>query len=229
MPFVVKHVLDSSLNKGVDLKEGDVLKTINGKNAEYSDLSDPLLETYKGQTVVANFERSGQIIERNLIINDKGALNIIRNISMKDLSEMGYFDVVTREYSLGQSFGAGLDKFTETISDYWVQLGQIANPKTGAYKGVGGFKAIFDIFPDVWSWYAFWKLTAFLSIMLAILNLLPIPALDGGHVMFLLYEMISGRKPSEKFLERAQVIGFFILIALVLFANGNDIFKAITN
>ena len=101
------------------------------------------------------------------------------------------------------------------------------SPSTGAYKGVGGFKAIFDIFPDTWSWEAFWGITAFLSIMLGVLNLLPIPALDGGHVMFLLYEMVSGRKPSDKFMEYAQTAGFFILIALVLFANGNDIFKAV--
>jgi regulator of sigma E protease len=141
---------------------------------------------------------------------------------------MGYYDVIKTDYSFGESFGAGARKFNSTVVNYFSQLKAIFNPKTEAYKGLGGFKAIFDIFPDIWSWQAFWKLTAFLSIMLAVLNLLPIPALDGGHVMFLLYEMISGRAPSEKFLERAQVIGFFILIALVLFANGNDIFKAIT-
>ena len=107
-----------------------------------------------------------------------------------------------------------------------MQLKLIFSPSTGAYKGVGGFKAIFDIFPDTWSCESFWGITAFLSIMLGVLNLLPIPALDGGHVMFLLYEMVSGRKPGDKFMEYAQTVGFFILIALVLFANGNDIFKA---
>ena len=85
------------------------------------------------------------------------------------------------------------------------------------------------MFPSFWSWQAFWSLTAFLSIMLGVLNLLPIPALDGGHVVFLLFEMVSGKKPSEKFLERAQMVGFFILIGLVVFANGNDIFKALFN
>ena len=92
---------------------------------------------------------------------------------------------------------------------------------------MGGFGAIFNVFPTSWSWFAFWNITALLSIMLGVMNLLPIPALDGGHVIFLLYEMISGKKPSDKFLERAQMVGFIILIALLLFANGNDIYKAI--
>ena len=106
---------------------------------------------------------------------------------------------------------------------------KIFNPNTGAYKGVGGFKAIFDIFPDTWSWENFWAITAFLSIMLGVLNLLPIPALDGGHVMFLLYEMVSGRKPSDKFLEYATLVGFVIVLGLVLYANGLDIIRAIFN
>ena len=110
---------------------------------------------------------------------------------------------------------------------YGKQLKMIANPDTGAYKGVGGFKAIYDIFPAVWSWEAFWTITALLSIMLGVMNLLPIPALDGGHVMFLLYEIITRRKPSDKFMEYAQLAGFLLLITLVLLANGNDVYKAI--
>ena len=110
---------------------------------------------------------------------------------------------------------------------YGKQLKAIFNPSTGAYKGVGGFKAIFDIFPNSWSWEVFWNITALLSIMLGVMNLLPIPALDGGHVMFLLYEMITRKKPSDKFMEHAQMVGFVLLIGLLLFANGNDIYKAI--
>jgi regulator of sigma E protease len=92
---------------------------------------------------------------------------------------------------------------------------------------VGGFAAIFNIFPSTWSWEVFWNITALLSIMLGVMNLLPIPALDGGHVVFLLFEIISGKKPSEKFLENAQMVGIVLLISLLLFANGNDIYKAI--
>ena len=113
------------------------------------------------------------------------------------------------------------------MSSYGKQLKAILTPSTGAYKGVGGFAAIFNIFPQTWSWEAFWGITALLSIMLGVMNLLPIPALDGGQVMFLLYEIISRRKPSDKFMEKAQMVGFVLLISLLLFANGNDIYKSI--
>ncbi len=227
-PFVVNKVLDTSLNKNVDLVKGDILKTLNGKPAEFDDQLKPILEANKEKTLNAVFERNGAQISRTLTVDKHAKLDILRIASKTEIAELGYFDIIRKEYNFAQSFGAGWDKFYKTLSNYWLQLGKIFNLSTGAYKGVGGFKAIFDIFPDFWSWEAFWKLTAFLSIMLAVLNLLPIPALDGGHVMFLLYEMVSGRKPSEKFLERAQVVGFFILIALVLFANGNDVVKMFT-
>ena len=113
----------------------------------------------------------------------------------------------------------------KTLTDYIKGMKKIFNPDTGAYKEVGGFGAIGGMFPDTWNWPAFWATTAFISIILAFMNILPIPALDGGHVMFLLYEMVSGRKPSDKFLEYAQMVGFFLLIGLLLFANGNDLYK----
>jgi len=105
------------------------------------------------------------------------------------------------------------------------QLKIIFNPSTDAYKSVGGFISFAKIFPPVWDWHAFWRITAFISIMLAVLNVLPIPALDGGHAMFVLYEMITGRKPSDKFLEKAQIVGFVLLLTLLVLANGNDILR----
>ncbi|RAJ18006.1 RIP metalloprotease RseP [Olleya aquimaris] len=228
-PFVVKKVADTSLNKSVELKQGDVFNTINGLSATYYDQITPILDSLKGQTVTATFIRGNQTIERSLNIDNNGKLGIYSETRLSEFEKLGFLDIVTKEYGFIESFGVGANKFTGTISSYFGQLKAIFNPSTGAYKGVGGFKAIYDIFPSNWSWERFWSLTAFLSIMLGVLNLLPIPALDGGHVMFLLYEMISGRKPSENFLEKAQIVGFFLLIALVLFANGNDIFKAIFN
>lgn len=229
IPFVVYEIPDSSLNKNIGLLKDDIIQTLNGKEAKFLDQVLQIAENSKNQTIPVEVLRKGKLVSANLKIDNNGKLGIVQGVSPNKSAELGYFNIVTNEYSFGESFGVGYDKFTSQISGYFGQLKQIFSPSTGAYKGVGGFKAIYDVFPDTWNWGNFWSITAFLSIMLGVLNLLPIPALDGGHVMFLLYEMISGRKPSDKFMEYAQTVGFFILIALVLFANGNDIFKAIFN
>ncbi|WP_179021552.1 RIP metalloprotease RseP [Winogradskyella forsetii] len=230
IPFMVGEVADTSLNAKKDLKQGDIIKSINGKELKYFDQLNSVTEGLKDTTVsVEVLREDNSIVNKELNLNSEGKFGIRPYNNPSRFEELGYYDIFRKEYTFGESFAAGGRKFTKTITNYFDQLKAIFSPSTGAYKGLGGFKAIYDQFSPVWSWPYFWGLTAFLSIMLAILNLLPIPALDGGHVMFLLYEMISGRKPSEKFLERAQIVGFFILIALVLFANGNDVFKAVTN
>jgi regulator of sigma E protease len=229
IPFIIGKISDSSINKSVELKKGDIITSINGQKLKYYDQVLPAVEAFKNQTISAEIKRGEELLTKELQVNERGTLGIIpySRVDIKTLESIGYYDVVTKKYSLGESFGVGYNKFVDQVDSYFGQLKLIFSPSTGAYKGVGGFKAIFDIFPSTWSWEVFWSITAFLSIMLGVLNLLPIPALDGGHVMFLLYEMVTGRKPSDKFLEYAQTVGFFILIALVLFANGNDIFKAI--
>ena len=228
-PFIISRVVDSSLNKKVDLKKGDLILSINGKELKYFDQLEESLTGLQDQRIEVELLRKGNKITRNLNVDKNGKLGIFNGGNLSDIESLGYFDIIEKQYTFGESIGVGLSRFKNQIGSYWMQLKLIFTPSTGAYKGVGGFKAIFDIFPDTWSWESFWNITAFLSIMLGVLNLLPIPALDGGHVMFLLYEMVSGRKPSDKFMEYAQMIGFYILIALVLFANGNDIFKAIFN
>ena len=115
--------------------------------------------------------------------------------------------------------------FGESVKNYFKELKLIFSPKTEAYKSVGSFITIGNIFPGSWDWHSFWNITAFLSVMLAVLNILPIPALDGGHLMFTLYEMITGRKPSDKFLEYAQMVGMILLMGLMVLAFGNDIFR----
>ena len=229
IPFMVGVVSDSSLNIDKGLEKGDIFLSVNDEELKYFDQVSERLGQLKGQTVSTKLLRGDEVMTKDLQVSDDGAFGIYPAEHMDRFAELGYFEITKQEYTFYESFGAGGTKFVETVASYWEQLKVIFTPETGAYKGVGGFKAIYDIFPGTWSWPDFWNLTAFLSIMLAVLNLLPIPALDGGHVMFLLYEMASGRKPSDKFMEVAQMVGFFILIALVLFANGNDIFKAIFN
>ena len=228
-PFVFSSALEGSINSNVDIMDGDLLLSVNDQPAKFKDQVLPLFESNKGQTVKIKIRRSNDILERSLAVNNDGKVELFHKLSPKDFEAAGFYKIIRKDYSFSESIGVGLNKFSAQVTNYLTQFKLIFTPSTGAYKGVGGFKAIMDIFPDTWSWYAFWNITAFLSIMLGVLNLLPIPALDGGHVMFLLYEMITRKKPSDKFMEYAQTIGFLILIALVLFANGNDIYKAIFN
>jgi regulator of sigma E protease len=225
-PFMVGKVADSSANKALLPK--DMIQSINGVPTKYADQVVAFAKTNKKQTVEAVVLRDEKQIPVKINIDKNGKLGIYAaTVGVKSLEKLGLYKFSTQKYGFFESFPVGIEKGTSQLVGYGKQLKAIFNPDTGAYKGVGGFKAIFDIFPSTWSWEVFWNITALLSIMLGVMNLLPIPALDGGHVMFLLYEMISGRKPSDKFLENAQMVGFFLLITLLLFANGNDIYKAI--
>nr|WP_321221190.1 RIP metalloprotease RseP [uncultured Psychroserpens sp.] len=221
-PFVVDHVVDTLINKGKDLKRGDIIVSLNNEPLKYFDQLEDRAKPLANKVVPAEILRDGKTFTMQLGVDNNGKLGIVSGGTLTDIEKVGYYDIVRKEYGFGESIVVGFDKFTGQISAYGVQLKKIFTPSTGAYKGVGGFKAIYSIFPAEWSWQAFWALTAFLSIMLGVLNLLPIPVLDGGHVMFLLYEIISGRAPNEKFLERAQLVGFILLIAMVLSANLND-------
>jgi regulator of sigma E protease len=225
-PFMVGKVPDSSANKVLQPK--DIIKSLNGTPTKYADQVVAFAKINKNKTVDAVVLRDEKEVTVKIIINKEGKLGIYpASVGVKSLEKLGLYKFSTQEYSFFESFPVGIEKGKNQLVGYGKQLKAIFNPDTGAYKGVGGFKAIFDIFPSTWSWEVFWNITALLSIMLGVMNLLPIPALDGGHVIFLLYEMISGRKPSDKFLENAQMVGFFLLITLLLFANGNDIYKAI--
>jgi len=228
VPFVITEVPEDSHNKGV-LKSRDIVTSFNGAPVKYADEVVAALDTLKGKTIPVLVKRDGQEVALSLKVNDKGKLGVVYafRAPYSDLEKLGYYKISKQEYGFFESIPVGIDRGFTQLGNYGKQLKAIFNPKTGAYKGVGGFAAIFNIFPNTWSWEAFWSITALLSIMLGVMNLLPIPALDGGHVMFLLYEIISGRKPSDKFLERAQLVGFVLLISLLLFANGNDIYKAI--
>ncbi|MES2646042.1 MAG: RIP metalloprotease RseP [Bacteroidota bacterium] len=173
--------------------------------------------------VVLTVLRNGQEVALPAKVNEYGKLGI-PNLLDQQYDSMGTYKVEKKSYGFFESFPAGVRLSISTLSDYIEQFKLILKPSTGAYKAVGGFKSMGSIFPREWNWESFWKITAFFSIVLAFMNLLPIPALDGGHVLFTLVEMISGRKPSQKFLEYAQVVGMVILLSLMLYANGNDWF-----
>ena len=228
LPFVVSQVADGSPNEGV-LQQGDVVRSIDGKPMRYADQVMEYLKANPSKSFNAVVFRKGEDVPVTLKTDDSGKLMVVQGgIKPDNLEKLGYYKISREKFSFFEAFPAGIKRSKDELSRYWVQLKAIVNPETGAYSGVGGFYAIFNIFPESWSWEAFWTITALLSIMLGVMNLLPIPALDGGHVMFLLYEIITRRKPSDKFMEYAQITGFVVLIALVLFANGNDIYKAIT-
>ena len=225
MPFIIQSVSEESLNKDYDLRQGDIVVSLNGQEIKYADQITTLLKENSNRTIEVELLRDSFRLKKTLNVDKNGNLGIFHGATVKDIVDLGYIEVDQNSYSLLESIPIALNKFVSITGFYLEQFVAIFNPSTGAYKGLGGFIAIGNIFPSSWDWQSFWSTTAFLSIMLGVLNLLPIPALDGGHAMFLMYEMISGRKPSDKFMEKVQVIGFIILLSLVIFANGNDIYK----
>jgi regulator of sigma E protease len=218
-PFVIANISKDSPNINADLQAKDIVTAINGSSIKYFDEVQNKLEIYKNKNISITVKRGNETKIIPVKITDEGKLGVgILQLPMTDLEKLGYYELADFEYSFLEAIPAGWNKSIKTITDYMKQLKKIFNPSTGAYKGLGGFISIGSIFPSEWSAQAFWEITAFLSIILGFMNLLPIPALDGGHVVFTLWEMITGRKPGDKFLEYA-------LITLLLFANGNDIFR----
>ena len=226
MPFVVGAVSEGSKNTALQPK--DIVLRLNEEPAKYLDQAKTILEKNKNKLIVAGVLRNGKDIQVPVQVDADGKLGVqLGGLDLESLEQLGYYKVSKQEFGFFESFPVGIQKGADQLVGYGKQLKMIFNPETKAYKQVGGFAAIFNIFPSTWSWEVFWNITALLSIMLGVMNLLPIPALDGGHVIFLLFEIISGKKPSEKFLENAQMVGIVLLISLLLFANGNDIYKAI--
>jgi regulator of sigma E protease len=204
------------------LKEGDEIKQLNGNSFTYYDEWTNELQKHKGDPITLTVERNGELVDVNMVLGEDGMIGI----RMNQFTE-NYFDLETINYGFFESIPAGISQGVQITKDYLKQFKLFFRPETKAYESLGGFATIGNIFPSTWDWYSFWNMTAFISIILAIMNLLPIPALDGGHVMFLSFEMISGRKPGEKLMEYAQIAGMLLLLALVLYANANDIIKMI--
>lgn len=218
--YKVAKFSKNSAAKNAGLKVGDRIIGMNNQKYEYNDQFKATLNDSIGKQITLNVLRDNQEMSFPMVIPQEGVLGIQLGQNLEEI-----FEFKTIQYSLLESIPAGFNRGVSTISDYLKQFKLIFSPKTKAYESLGGFIAIGNIFPGAWNWYSFWNMTALLSIILAVMNLLPIPALDGGHVMFLLFEMITGRKPGDKFLEYAQIAGMVLLLTLVVYANGNDIFK----
>ncbi|MEG2848838.1 MAG: M50 family metallopeptidase, partial [Bacteroidales bacterium] len=218
--FKIANVSDTSINYNAGLQVGDKIMALNGEKAEmFLEVQDYLLK-HKGDSVVATIARGNEITLVPLAIDTTGKIQIMANVSPAD-----FYTITKIDYTVLGAIPAGFNKATTTVGNYLKELKLIFSPKTEAYKSVGSFIAIGKIFPSAWDWRIFWNITAFLSVMLAVLNILPIPALDGGHIMFTLYEIVTKRKPSDKFLEYAQMVGMILLLGLMILAFGNDIFK----
>lgn len=226
IPVIVGQ-LDDSLSenaRNAGLKLYDKIIAVDSTPVEYFDQVAPLLEKKKGDSVWLTVQRNNEILHTKTAVDTSGKIGFyVINDAQAD--SLGILKLETKKYSFLASFPAGVRETGKMLDSYIQQFKMILNPETGAYKGLGGFKAMASIFPDTgWNWEAFWKITALFSVILAFMNLLPIPALDGGHVVFTIVEMITGRKPSDKFLEYAQIVGMVILFALLIYANGNDWF-----
>jgi len=220
VPYEILSVPDSSLNYNAGLMKGDRVIEVDSQKVFIIQDIQPILMNHKGDSVRLVIDRGGVLIPKTIKVDTSGKVGVFLNSDIHN-----FFNVTKVNYSVVSAIPAGAARTTSTLTNYIKELGLIFSPKTEAYKSVGSFIAIGKIFPDTWEWEIFWNITAWLSIMLAVINLIPIPALDGGHILFLLYEIITRRKPSDKFLEIAQVAGMLILLAIMFLAFGNDIYR----
>ena len=215
LPFTVDYVSDESPNTDAGLQAGDRIVAVDSSVTEFVQDAWPLLEARAGESVDVQVVRGADTLAMTLQVDTTGRLGVF----------LQQHELQTREYNLAEAIPAGFRKTFTTIGGYLKDLKLVVTPSTEAYKSVGSFISIGQIFPATWDWQRFLSILALLSIMLGVMNLIPIPALDGGHILFTLFELITGKKPSDKFLEVMQVIGMILIFALMILAFGNDILK----
>ena len=233
LPAKVDSILPDMPAEKIGMKKGDVILALNGVPIDsYNEFIDQLGRRADMLAVAQTSADSLNARTVTLVIKHQTSVDTVNTVLTPDLklgftvqSFAGLYKPVTREYGFLESIPAGIKYGFHVLASYVDDLKYVFSAE-GA-KSLGGFGAIGSLFPPMWDWYMFWKMTAFLSIILAFMNILPIPALDGGHVLFLLYEMITRRKPSENFMIRAEYVGFGILILLMVVANLNDILRAL--
>jgi regulator of sigma E protease len=216
-PFSVGDVmLGTPADKG-GLEKGDVFVSINGTSLGYFDQFKAAMDTLKGQAIVAEVSRAGAVKSMNFTVTEEGTLGFQAE---RDLN------LSFVKYDIGESAVLGTEKAFATVWHNIVAFGKIFSGDVSPSKSVAGPIKIAQIFGGTWDWTHFWSITGLLSMILAFMNFLPIPALDGGHVMFLTYEIVSGRKPSDKFLENAQKVGMVLLLGIMGFAIFNDVYTS---
>ena len=216
-PMVIDSVLPMHAGDFAGLQKGDSVVMLAGVMTPTFFEVDNQLVQHPCDSVAIGFYRAGEYMETKAFIGDQCRLGVVV------LSKYHFCELETREYGFWESIPKGIAHGWKVLVDYVKQF-RLVFTKEGA-QSLGGFVAIGNLFPSLWSWEAFWTMTAFLSIILAFMNFIPIPGLDGGYILFLLVEILTGKQPSDKFLEKANNVGFWLLIALLIFANGNDLIR----
>lgn len=225
IPFMVEGFTEDSPNKESDLRKGDLITRLDTVPIHYFDEFTAAIDRYAGQKVTLGVERDGAPVNVTVQVRPDSTIGVAPLRDIKALGKKGLLKTKTVRYGFFESLPVALKAASRTLGDYVRQFKLIFDYKTEAYKEVGGFASMAKLFPDEWDWESFWRITAFLSLVLAFMNFLPIPMLDGGYVVFILYEMIRGKEPGEKFMNVANTVGFIIVIGLLVFANGNDLYK----
>lgn len=218
-PFIVTGFTSESPGREAGVQVGDHVKGIGGIDTWSFNEFAQTIGDFAGKETTLTVERDGETFELDITIPEEAMIGAYRK------SPLEIFETEKHQYNFFQAIPAGAVKAFTTTRDYFKDLGLLFRPQVKARDSLGGFIAIGSIFSPTWDWVHFWSMTAFLSIILAVINILPIPALDGGHVMFLFYEIIVGKKPPEKFMEYAQMIGMILLLSLILLINLNDILR----
>jgi regulator of sigma E protease len=227
IPFYIGGFTDESNGEKAGLQMGDRIIAVDSVPTPMFDQFTGYLKDKKNVQVQVHVERAGQPVVLPVQVNDEGYIGVKTMTSYDSLVARGHaYHIETKKYGFLESFPAGIAFGLEKLDDYVSSL-KLLLTKSGA-KQVGGFGSMGSMFPDEWDWQSFWMLTAFISIILAFMNILPIPALDGGHVVFLLYEMVARKPAPQRVMEVAQMVGMVLLLGLLLFANGNDVIKGLT-
>ena len=218
-PFVIDSVVPETGAALAGFKKGDRLVSLESDSILFFQQFSRLFKENKGKTVSVGFVRNGKLDSVNLIVKEDGSIGAYYQ------PQKTYFEISTQEFGFIESWGQGWNRTISVLGNYVKQFRLIFS-KVGASK-MGGFASIGKMYPSSWDWEAFWTTTAVISVILAFMNLLPIPVLDGGYILFILWEMITGKKVGDKFMQRALTIGMYFVLALLIFSNGNDIVRAL--